>query len=284
MLYARAFRSGAPTADAVWFKNAISAAVLVAAAMLFGTRFGGGPAAPGEAGWLALAGFAAVCVGDLLYFLAISHIGVARTVILTQATPAVTALVAWPVYGEALAGGQWLGVLLVCFGGVVAESRRLARRPTDRLGTLCALACIVAWTTGNMVIRLGVEGTGPLTGAAWRLVGAAAGFAAFYLVRGTLLKRLRALAAPAMWRSFALPTFVGTVLGMGLNTAGFKWAPVGVASALASALPLFTVPLAIWVLGERPGGRGWAGALLVVAGVALLGFSGVSAAAEGAAG
>jgi drug/metabolite transporter (DMT)-like permease len=284
VLFARAFRDGAPASDAVWFKNAVAALALVIAALLLGPRFGGGLPAPGEAGWLALGGFSAVCVGDLLYFVAIAHIGVARTVILTQATPAVSALVAWPLYGERLAGGQWLGILLVCVGGTLAASRRLERRATDRAGLLAALACVMAWTAGNLLVRFGVHGTGPLTGAALRLLGASAGFALYFALRGRLVVRLRSLGERRMWRAFGLPTLLGAVVGMGLNTAGFKWAPVGVASALASALPLFTVPLAIVVLGERPGARGLLGAVLVVGGVALLSLAGVVPGAAGGAG
>ena len=273
VLYARAFRVGTAL-DAVWFKNAVSATVLGLVARLIGPTLGGGAVAPAEAGWLAGSGLAAVCVGDFLYFLAIAHIGVARTVILTQATPALTALVAWPLYGQQLAAAQWVGVLLVCLGGSLAESRRVARRPADRLGFLAALACVAAWTLGNLLTHLGMERTGPVSAGALRVGAAAAGFALVFLLRGQLVPRLRALGDPRMWRAYGLPTLIGTVLGMSFYTAGVKWAPLGIASALASALPLFTVPLAIWVLGERPGLRGWGGALLVVAGVAMIGMAG----------
>ena len=77
-MYARVLRDR-DARDAVWFKNTISALSLGLLALLLGPSLGGGAVAPAEAGWLALSGLSAVCVGDLLYFVAIAHIGVGRT-------------------------------------------------------------------------------------------------------------------------------------------------------------------------------------------------------------
>lgn len=269
MLYARVLR-GRAAVDAVWFKNVVAATSLGLLAWVLGPSRGGGAVPLDEAGWLAISGFTAVCIGDLLYFTAIAHIGVGRTVILTQAVPALTALTAWPLYGQPLGGPQWLGVLLVCGGGVLAESRQVHRRSTDLLGFLAALGCVATWTIGNLLVHGGLKTTGPVSAGALRLGAAALGFAVFFLIRGELPARLHSLVSRRSWRDFALPTFVGTVFGMSLYAAAFKWAPQGIASALSSALPLFTVPLAVIVLGEHPGWRGWCGATLTVGGVAFI--------------
>lgn len=271
VLYAHSFRRGHPL-DAVWFKNTISALVLTAAAVLFPVAWGGGMPGAGEASWILVSGLFGLCIGDFLYFLALSKIGVGRTVILSQLTPAATALLAWPLFGQGLSAWQWSGLGLVVAGGILAESRLLGRkgRTAGLGGVAAALGCMLAWTVGNLTMHRGLAETGPVTAGALRLLAGSAGFLLWFLWRGELGKRLRLLVARDAWRAYGIPTFLGTVLGMSLYAAAFKWSKQGVAAALSAAVPLFAIPLSVWLFRERPGGRGWGGALLVMGGVALL--------------
>jgi drug/metabolite transporter (DMT)-like permease len=205
-----------------------------------------------------------------------------------MATPALTALGAWPLFGEVLLGGQWFGIGLVVCGGILVESRRLpiGRRPgneaaavvapgedgrSHRIGLLAAVAATLAWSSANLVLHEGLHHTGPVTGGALRLAAGTLGFALWFLLRGQLRGQLRKLGTAESWRHFALPTLLGTVVGMSLFTAAFKWAPQGVAASLTATVPLFALPLSIWLLGERPNWRGWSGSLVVVLGVFLVG-------------
>ena len=90
---------------------------------------------------------------------------------------------------------------------------------------------------------------------------------------GRLGPAVRRLGERGSWRSFALPTAFGTVLGMLLYSGGFKWAPAGAASSLGTAIPLFSVPIAWWLLGEKPDGRSLLGAVIVLGGVACFGIA-----------
>lgn len=276
VLYARSLKQGDPL-EAVWFKNTISALALGLLAWILGPALGGGMPAPGEGKWLFLSGLSGMCLGDWCYFVAIAHIGIGRTVIITMSVPALTALLAWPIHGQTLAAGQWVGIGLVVGGGMLAESRRLRKgtveavRHTDRLGVIMAMAAVVTWTIGNLVIHDGLRDTGPVTGGAVRLAAGSLGFALWFLYRGQLVGRIKELGSGRSWRHFGFPTFLGTVIGMGLYVGAFKWAKQGVASSLSSAVPLFAIPLSVWILGERPGWRGWIGAAIVMLGVAFVG-------------
>jgi drug/metabolite transporter (DMT)-like permease len=271
VIYAHSFRRGDPL-DAVWFKNSIAAIVLVLAACILGPRWGGGWPGEGETSWILISGLLGLCVGDFLYFLALSKIGVGRTVILSQLTPAVTALGAWPLYGQQLSGQQWVGLWLVVVGGILAESRLLkgSRPKHESGGVLAALGCVLAWTLGNLTIHHGLAETGAVTGGALRLVAGAGGFAIWFLFRGQLWRRLQLLKAPDAWRAYGFATILGTVVGMSLYVAAFKWSKQGVAASLSASVPLFAIPLSVWLFGERPGWRGWSGAALVMIGVAAV--------------
>ena len=67
--------------------------------------------------------------------------------------------------------------------------------------------------------------------------------------RGNLRPALRRLKERESWRRFALPTLFGTVLGMLLYSGGFKWASAGAASSLGTSIPVFSIPIAWWLLG-----------------------------------
>jgi len=271
ILFTRALRRG-KAEHATLFKNLVGMLALGAAATVLGGELGGAGAAE-DLPWLIGSGFCGMAVGDWLYFVALAHIGVGRTLILTQITPVLTALAAWPVLGERLSAGQWAGAVLVVGGGILAESRRLERRPTDAVGLMAALGASLAWTAGNLTLHWGLDSTPAVTGAAWRLLGGTLGVLLILAWRGRARPAVRALVQPETRRLFLVPSLLGTALGMGLLAAGFKWAMQGVASALAAAVPVITIPLAVIVLGERPGWRGWTGAAVVVAGVALMGLS-----------
>jgi len=272
VLYARALRVR-PAAEAVWFKNCIGALVFAALALAVSAELGGGLPPPDRMPWLAVSALSSVLLGDLLYFVAIRRIGISRAVILSLLTPAFTAIAAGPLRGEALGAWGWTGVALIVGGSAWIELGHLGRGRASRAGVAAGLGCAVAWTCGNLTMSEGIEGVGMVAAGAFRLAVASAGLVVLGLARGELLPSLRRLGDKAAWRHFALPTLCGTVLGMLLYTGGFKWAPAGAASSLGTAIPVFSLPIAWWLLGERPDGRGIFGAAVVLGGVACFGFA-----------
>lgn len=270
VLFTLAFRKG-KAADAVLLKNLGGAIVLLFLAWILPSEYGGGRAENTTSiAWLFLSGMIGLGVGDWLYFVALGHLGVGRTLILGQSLPVLTAFLAWFTAGEWLTPLQWLGVIAIVAGGLIAESRRLKRGKTDRIGVTAALSAVLAFAIGNAMMAEGLRGSGAIPGAAWRLAGGALGILLVRTFAGELRHALRMLFNAATWRLFLIPSALGTWIGMALLTGGFKWAPQGVAAALAATPPLISVPLAVIVLKEQPGWRGWTGAVLVVVGAALL--------------
>lgn len=270
VLFTLAFRKG-KAADAVLLKNLGGAIVLLLLAWGLPSEYGGGSAGSTESiGWLFLSGMIGLGVGDWLYFVALGHLGVGRTLILGQSLPVLTAFLAWFTAGEWLSSLQWLGVSAIVAGGLIAESRRLKRGKTDRIGVAAALSAVLAFAVGNAMMAEGLAETGAIPGAAWRLAGGALGILLVRTFAGELRLAVRKLLTASTWRLFLLPAALGTWVGMALLTGGFKWAPQGVAAALAATPPLISIPLAVIVLKEKPGWRGWTGMVLVVLGAALL--------------
>ena len=269
VLFTLAFRKG-KASDAVLVKNLGGALVLGLAAWALGPGAGGGTADPASIGWLILSGMIGLGLGDWLYFVALGHIGVGRTLILGQTLPVLTAFLAWFTHDEWLSSTQWLGVSAIVAGGWIAESRRERRGKADGIGVAAALGAVLTFAIGNTMMAEGVRDTELITGASWRLVGGTLGILLVRAFVGEFGMAVRTAMSPQPWRLFLLPSAVGTWLGMSLLTGGFKWAKQGVASALAATTPLISIPLAVVFLKERPGWRGWLGAVSVVAGAAAL--------------
>gem|GEM_PF-927800 len=276
VFYALAFKQLSPV-QVAWFKNVVAGGILAFIAV-----FIIGFSVPLEnLTWLALSGLLGLGIGDWLYFLAISHIGIGRTVIISQAVPAFTALLAWPIFGATLSAIQIAGIALVIIGGIVAESRRFTNKQEsnhfDNVGLIAALACAGLWVIGNLAVAKGVviAGTGetlsPFTGAAIRLASGGLFFAAWFIKEKSLVTNIKFLFRLDTWKLLAFPTLFGACFGMYLNVSSYTWTSPGVAASLTSTVPLFAIPLSAWLLHEKPGKRGWTGAGIVIIGALLVG-------------
>jgi drug/metabolite transporter (DMT)-like permease len=65
--------------------------------------------------------------GYLLNNLAVQRVGAAWTAILSASGNALTALAAWILIQESLAGGQWLGIGLVTLGVTLLSVEQLSK-------------------------------------------------------------------------------------------------------------------------------------------------------------
>ncbi len=126
-------------------------------------------------------------------------------------------------------------------------------------------AFVLLWATGFIGARAGMPHAEPGTFLAMR-------FALAFALMGAL-----AALSGAPWPRgrMALGTMAVGALVHGLYLGGVFWAirhgmPAGVAALIVGLQPVLTVALAGGWLGERAGGRQWAGLALGVAGVVLV--------------
>ena len=151
-------------------------------------------------------------------------------------------------------------------GGSARSSAWSSRTAWRRLGLEGVLAggFVLAWSSGFIGARIGLEAAGPITVLTWRFLITAGLLLAWFALRRRRLTR-RQVGVQAAVGVLAQGVYLGAMvlavlLGVALGTA-----------ALAGALqPLLAGVLARRVVGEPARARQWSGLVIGLAGVALV--------------
>ena len=256
---------------------------------------------------LALSGLIGLAIGDQLLFTALVDVGPRMSTLLMTLAPPVAALLAWPLLDEPL-GWVPVGGIAVTLAGIIwvvlerpAGAREVrAAYPHRVRGMVFASVAGVCQAVGLILSKLGmghVPGAGmehvdPWTATMYRMVFAAGGITVLVVVL-RLVRSNRSVDAaieispeaehlpPPVTRArrrgiaFAFlmvcvgVTF-GPVLGVWNSMVAVDRAEAGIAATLMAMTPVFILPFAVWFEKERISWRAAIGAMIAVAGVAIL--------------
>ena len=236
----------------------------------------------GKLGWMALSGVIGIGLGDTLFFAGLNRMGARRMLLLFTINPVITVLIAWALMHEPLSGLQLVGIALTC-GGVawVIAERNTAKSDghVDLLGIIYGIGAATCQASGYLLSRhiLLPGGMTPAASAWLRLLAGSLILVAF-LPMDRLLKHAGGQdhhhpSHPSKQQArvmFFVALLLGTVLGIWLMQISAKHADkAGVAATLLSTSPLFVLPI-VAMLGEHISKRAVFGALVTIAGVAML--------------
>ncbi len=230
-------------------------------------------------GPLLLSGLFGIFVGDSLLFTTLNRLGPRRAGILFALNAPIAALLAWLALGETLGPQTLAGMALTVAGvllAIVFGKRRAqlhaweAVRGPLWLGVALGLGAAGGQALGSLIARpVMAAGLDPFAASLVRV-----GFAAVCL---TVLIQLPIPAAQArgpLTAQVAALTALAALLGLGIGMTLLLYAlaggKVGIVSTLSATSPVIILPM-LWArTGERPAAGAWAGAALVVAGMALI--------------
>jgi drug/metabolite transporter (DMT)-like permease len=230
-------------------------------------------------GWLVASGIVGLSICDTFLLRAFMEIGPRRATLLMLLAPVLIFLGALlPPFAQTSvlsAPGKLAGaaLALVGIGATAFEAPDVhADRARARRGTIDALIASVLQAIGVLLTAKAIqEGAGPLEGSTIRLATASAALALAALFLGLWPAWRRAFASPGTTPALARAAFLGTFLGIGLNTCALAWTTsTGVASTLNSLAPVWLIPLSRFFLGERHSRLAWISTLVALVGVALL--------------
>lgn len=238
----------------------VSLAILGAAPMAADTQL-----------YLAASGVVGLALGDSLLFAALARLGPHRAALFGLLGPILTAAGGWVLLDEDLRVVQIVGVALAMAGvTLVVWARPEDSRGVTAFGVACGVGFAVCQAAGALLAKRGLYGAEALPATTIRLAAATAVLGVFAFARGELGSDLRRLFRPGPLTRMVPAVFCGTFLGLWLMQIGIKYAKTAVANALHSTTPLFTLPIALFLLRERLGPLGVLGSLIGVGGVALL--------------
>jgi drug/metabolite transporter (DMT)-like permease len=230
--------------------------------------------------WL-LVGAAGVVHGLYLWFLSASleraDLSLAYPII--RSTPAFLPFVAVPLLGDSLTPMGVAGIAIVVLGIWLVHGRggwrAVARMPGVGFAWL-TLAATVGYALTDKAGVAGLAGwDGPLPASLvwYALLSLALPFVFFPIAwRNVDREELRHSIRNDGLR--VIGAVIIGVIGYGLILEAYRTAPASYVVAVRQLSVLFAVGIAVFFLGEKPGGRRVAGAAATVAGVALIAWGG----------
>lgn len=254
-----------------------------ASVVLWGAALAGGgwQALTGESVALLVAsGLVGIFVGDTALFVCMNRLGPRRSGVLFATHSLFSVVLAWLWLGERIVGWQLLGCALLAGGVMMAialgkregESHQW-ERTQGRLATGIALGLLAALGQALATLMLKpLMSSGAVDAVTASAVRMSAGFGAHALLWGFGLSVTR-LKQP-LRRQDLLNTFasagVSMVLGMTLVLKALESGSAGIVGMLSSVSPVLLLPLLWVVYRRRPALGAWCGAVLAVAGCALI--------------
>jgi drug/metabolite transporter (DMT)-like permease len=225
---------------------------------------------------LGLSGWLGFFVSDLCLFKAYQVIGPRLSLLLLSLAPPAATIISWVFLADHLATRQWLA-MAVTLAGIVWVV--LERGPADdsprppghlRLGIFLGVAAAASQAASTVLGRCGIGDYDASAATFLRILGGMTG----YLVLVTLLGRWpQILAATQQRRAMGivgLGVLVGPFTGVILFMVALRHCHAGVVSTIVATMPVLILPFSVLIYRERVSLRAIGGALISIAGVAML--------------
>lgn len=210
-------------------------------------------------------------IGDTAFFESTRTLGLARAMTISTAYPLIASVLALIFFGERITLAVGLGSLVTLAGLVLIVSEDAGGGTVTSAGRerglVLAIVAACAWAVGAVLMKPPLREIDPLTIQAARMPLVTLALWALPWARGTargLWTHRRVVGRPVLLLG-ALTALSAVSYLLGLKHAG-----VTLGTVLASTSPLFALPIGFLAFGERVTWRATVGALLSIAGIAIL--------------
>lgn len=269
-------RIGSPTVNVTRLLMAFFA-MLAAGVVFFGAPL---PTHASAAtwGWLSVSGLIGFALGDAVMFEAFVRLGPRLTTLIATVWPILSALMAWPIFGDTLDLKKFGAIALTLAGIAWVVTGRSATtnqdgEPHPHLASGIGLALVGALcqALGVILSKLGMkEGLHPVQANSIRVVAGIVALMAWYGFKGELPDMARRLKDVRSTVYITLGAVTGPVLGVIFSLYAIRNTHTGIASTLMALAPVFLLPVSALVFKERVTLRTLLGTGVTFAGVVAL--------------
>jgi drug/metabolite transporter (DMT)-like permease len=227
--------------------------------------------------YLAYSGIVGLVLGDTFLFQAFKDVGARIGMLLMSLVPAMTAMLAWAFLGESLSLQSIAGMLVTMIGiALVILERQPPTAGVERnmlRGVLLGVLAALGQATGLILAKVALN-EAPIHGLVATIVRIAAAVVIFLPLAAAMKWyrnpfRIYAHDKKALGYT-AVGAIIGPYLGITFSLVAIAYTKVAIATTIMALPPIIMLPMLRWVYKEHITPRAVAGALLAVAGIALL--------------
>ena len=223
--------------------------------------------------YLGISGLLGITLGDTFFFLSLMHLGPSLSSLMGTLIPVSVAFSAVVFLGERPSSAVWAGILLTV-GGVAwvvnARQSRQVRPKSEVSGVVLRLLSVLFMTAGIICAKIGVRAVPTVQATLIRMLWGVAGLLCWGGLSRQLGHWVAPLRDPRLLRKVCLIVFIVVFGGFWLSLLSLKYLDAALAGALGSTAPLFILPLAAIILGERISVKAGLATALAVGGVGLM--------------
>lgn len=230
--------------------------------------------------YLGLSGLIGLAIGDQFLYRALVDAGPRLSTLVMTITPALTAIIAFPVLNESLHGLDIIGMIITMLGigiAVISKQDKNPKKPYPHLtrGIIFAFLGALGQAIGLILAKLGMEDShvAPLSATYVRMcfggIGATIMVAIYLMYRKPTEQKNRPQMSKVFYCILAGAVF-GPVLGVWLGLISIKNIDTGIAATLMSISPILIIPFAKIFEKEEVTLRAVLGAAVSIVGVAIL--------------
>ncbi len=226
-----------------------------------------------------LSGLVGIFVGDTALFTAMARLGPRRTGVLFATNAPMTVVIGWLWFGESLGPYQVLGCAAVAAGVSIAIFFARGAGTTHTLeavqgavwqGVLIGLLAAFCQAVGALMAKPALmAGADPVAVTAVRVGVSMLALHASLLLPLPAVRARNALNREMFLRA-TLAGCIGMALGMSLLLYAFAHGNAGISAILSTTSPVMVLPLLWVVTRQRPSPGAWTGAVICVAGTAVI--------------
>lgn len=225
--------------------------------------------------WLSLSGIVGLALGDLFLFRALVILGARISMLIMALVPLLTTLLGWLVLKETMTAMSLLGMALTVTGIALVILQRNPGEMTFKTsqpiaGLLFALGGALGQAGGLILSKYGMGSYNAFASTQIRQIAGLVTLSVLYLFLKAWPRIWPALKNGRAMATLSLGSFFGPFLGVSFSLLALQNTNAGVASTIMAIGPVLIIPPAIILFKEKITAKEVLGAVLAVAGVAIL--------------